>query len=102
MSTEIDRIPATVYPIIDLEDPNRVITVQMKASDLWKLRKIVACLSSPSNEKYDILLSVADNSIYTDMDKLHRILFFAENGWDLPENLNLKLQNLQLGIHNKV
>jgi len=86
MSTEIDSIPATVYPMVNLEDPNRVVTINIKASDLWKIRKIVACLSSPSNEKYDILLSVADNSIYSDMDKIHRILFFGENGWVLPEN----------------
>ena len=91
MSTEIDpmSLPATVYPIVDLYDPNRVVSIQMKASDVWKLRKIVACLSSPSNEKYDIILSVADNSIYSDMDKIHRVLSFAENGWDLPEEPRL-------------
>lgn len=104
MSTEIDpmSLPATVYPIVDLYDPNRIVSIQMKASDVWKLRKIVACLSSPSNEKYDIILSVADNSIYSDMDKIHRVLYFSEMGWDLPEELNLKLQNLSLGIHKKV
>lgn len=104
MSTEIDpmSLPATVYPIVDLYDPNRVVSIQMKASDVWKLRKIVACLSSPSNVAYEVILSVADNSNHANMDRLHRVLYFAENGWDLPEELNLKLQNLSLGIHKKV
>lgn len=82
MSTEIDFIPATVYPMVDLEDPNRIVTVQMKASDVWKLRKIVACLSNPSSVTYDILLSVADNATHADMDHLHRVLYFGEMGWD--------------------
>ena len=77
-----NRYPATNYPMIDLEDPNRVITIQMKASDVWKTRKIIACLSNPSSVTYDILLSVADNSTHADMDYLHRVLYFAENGWD--------------------
>jgi len=82
MSTEIDSIPATVYPMIDLEDPNRVVTINIKASDLWKIRKIVACLSSPSNSAYEVILSVADNATHADMDHLHRVLYFGEMGWD--------------------
>jgi hypothetical protein len=82
MSTEIDSIPATVYPIVNLDDPNRIITVQIKASDLWKTRKIIACLSNPSSITYDILLSVADESNHADMDYIHRVLYFAEMGWD--------------------
>ena len=77
-----NRYPATNYPMVDLEDPNRVVPINMKASFVWKLRKIVACLSSPSNEKYDIILSVANDSTHADMDYLHRVLYFAENGWD--------------------
>jgi len=90
MSTEIDSIPAivpaTVYPMVNLEDPNRVVTINIKASDLWKLRKIVACLSSPSNSAYEVILSVADNATHADMDHLHRVLYFGEMGWDLPKN----------------
>jgi len=84
MSTEIDSmsLPAKVYPMIDLEDPNRIVPINMKASFAWKLRKIVACLSSPSNSAYEVILSVADNATHADMDYLHRVLYFSEMGWD--------------------
>ena len=82
MSTEIDSIPATVYPIVNLDDPDRIVTVKIKASDLWKTRKIIACLSNPSSVTYDVLLSVADESNHADMDYIHRVLYFAEMGWD--------------------
>jgi hypothetical protein len=77
-----NRYPATNYPMVDLEDPNRIVSISMKASDVWKLRKIVACLSNPSSSTYEIILSVADNATHADMDHLHRVLYFAENGWD--------------------
>jgi len=80
-----DSLPATVYPMVDLEDPNRVVTINIKASDIWKLRKIVACLSSPSNSAYEVILSVADNATHADMDYLHRVLYFGEMGWNLTQ-----------------
>jgi len=87
MSTEIDSIsatvPATVYPMANYNDPDRYISIKMKSSDIWKLRKIVACLSSPSNSAYEVILSVADNATHADMDHLHRVLYFGEMGWDL-------------------
>lgn len=88
MSTEIDSmsLPATVYPMVDYDDPNRMVTIQMKASDVWRIRKVVACLSSPSNAAYEVILSVADDSTHADMDRIHRVLYFGEMGWDLPEN----------------
>ena len=85
MSTENDSLPATVYPMVDYDDPNRMVNIQMKASDVWKLRKIVACLSSPSNAAYEIILSVADDSTHADMDRIHRVLYFGEMGWNLTQ-----------------
>tara|TARA_R110000868_G_scaffold23303_4_gene94213 strand:- start:1550 stop:1840 length:291 start_codon:yes stop_codon:yes gene_type:complete len=82
MSTEIDSIPATIYPMANYNDPDRYVSIKMKASEVWKLRKIVACLSNPSSLTYDVILSVADNATHSDMDHLHRVLYFGEMGWD--------------------
>ena len=85
MSTENDSLPATVYPIVDLCDHDRIVTIKMKASDVWRIRKVAACLSSPSNAAYEIILSVANESTHADMDRIHRVLYFGEMGWDLPQ-----------------
>ena len=84
-----DSLPATVYPMVDYDDPNRMVTIQMKASDVWRIRKICACLTNQATTTHDILLSVANDSTCQDMDNIHRVLYFAEMGWQLTQVSNI-------------
>jgi len=76
MSTEIAS--ATV-PLV--ADPNRIVTISLKASEAEMIRNIAACLARPLDESRTALLRVC-NATPEDMTRIHHKIYGAEMGWD--------------------
>jgi len=75
MSTEIAS--ATV-PLV--ADPNRIVTISLKACEAEMIRNIAACLARPLDESRTALLRVC-NATPEEMMKIHHKVYSSEMGW---------------------
>ena len=77
MSTETASASATVTPVVD---PNRIITIKLKACEAEKIRAIAACLANPLDESRIALLRVC-NATPEELMKIHHKIYSSEMGW---------------------
>lgn len=77
MPTETASASTTVTPVVD---PNRIITISLKASQAAIIRSIAACLANPLDDSRKSLLKVCD-ATPENMMIIHHKIYSAENGW---------------------
>ena len=77
MSTETVSASATVTPVVD---PNRIVTIKLKACEAEMIRNIAACLARPLDESRTALLRVC-NATPEEMMKIHHKVYSSEMGW---------------------
>jgi len=61
-------------------DPNRIVTITLKASEAEMIRNIAACLAIPLDESRTALLGVC-NATPEEMMKIHHKIYSSEMGW---------------------
>jgi len=76
MSTE----SASDSTTINQTDPNRIVTIKLKACEAEMIRNIAACLARPLDESRNALLRVC-NATPEEMMKIHHKVYSAEMGW---------------------
>ena len=77
MSTEIAS--ATVTPVVD---PNRIITIKLKASEAYILRYIAAILADTNTDMEERKSLVKHcGATPEDMTRIHHKIYGAEMGW---------------------
>jgi len=79
------------HHIPDYDDPNRIVELRLKASDLQKIRKLCALMSSQPKatainqiEHLQIMLEVIGSS-GIEMNRLHDNLYGQEMGWEIKQ-----------------
>lgn len=80
MSTETASASASVSDSINQTDPNRIVTIKLKACEAEMIRNIAACLARPLDESRTALLRVC-NATPEEMMKIHHKVYSAEMGW---------------------
>lgn len=80
MATETASASATVTDSINQTDPNRIVTIKLKACEAEKIRAISACLANPLDESRIALLRVC-NATPEEMMKIHHKIYSSEMGW---------------------
>jgi|GEM_PF-7124100 len=84
MSNETASASATATPVAD---PNRIVTITLKASEAYILRYIAAILADTNTDKEE-RKSLVKHSGATpeDMTRIHHKIYGAEMGWDTNWN----------------
>jgi hypothetical protein len=79
MSTESVPVRTTIKQ----DDPNRIVTITLKASEAYILRYITAILADTNTDKEE-RKSLVKHSGATpeDMTRIHHKIYGAEMGWD--------------------
>ena len=77
--------------IPDYDDPNRIVELKLKSSDLQKIRKLCALMTTQTKvtalnqvEHLQIMLEVI-GSDGIDMNRLHDLLYGQEMGWEIKQ-----------------
>ena len=82
MSTETASASATVTPVA-VADPNRIITIKLKASEAYILRYIAAILADTNTDKEERKSLVKHcGATSEDMTRIHHKIYGAEMGWE--------------------
>jgi|694.fasta_scaffold116624_3 hypothetical protein len=79
MPSIIDPV-TKLAPIFDYDDPNRIVKIELKASDVWKIETILCLMSAPRGDHQKLILEIA-KATTLDMERIHRRIYFAEMGW---------------------
>lgn len=80
MSTETASASTTVTPVAD---PNRIITIKLKASEAYILRYIAAILGDTNTDKEERKSLIKHcGATPEDMTRIHHKIYGAEMGWD--------------------
>ena len=80
MSTETASASATV-PLV--ADPNRIVTITLKASEAYILRYIAAILADTNSDNEDRKSLVRNcGATPEDMTRIHHKIYGAEMGWE--------------------
>jgi len=79
------------HHIPDYDDPNRIVELKLKASDLQKIRKLCALMTTQTKvkaisqvEHLQIMLEVI-GSDGIEMNRLHDLLYGQEMGWEIKQ-----------------
>ena len=79
------------HHIPDYDDPNRIVKLELRASDLQKIRKLCALMTTQTKvkaisqvEHLQIMLEVI-GSDGLDMNRLHDLLYGQEMGWEIKQ-----------------
>jgi len=80
MSTETASDSATVIPVAD---PNRIVTITLKASEAYILRYIAAILGDTNTDKEERKSLIKHcGATPEDMTRIHHKIYGAEMGWN--------------------
>ena len=90
-ATETTLSIAPCHHIPDYDDPNRIVKLELRASDLQKIRKLCALMTTQTKvtalnqvEHLQIMLEVI-GSDGIEMNRLHDLLYGQEMGWEIKQ-----------------